>query len=114
MASALEETLARQLQLCGVPEPEREYRFDAVRHWRFDFAWPDHKLAVECEGGVWTRGRHTRGGGFVADLKKYNEATLQGWRVLRYHAESIETGAALTQIETALGLVREAHDDLPF
>ena len=112
--SHLEETLERDLKLCGILGYEREYRFDPVRHWRFDFAWPEQKLAVECEGAVWTQGRHTRGSGFVADLEKYNSAVLQGWRVLRYDATMINNGDCLSQIEYALGLVREAKDDLPF
>ena len=66
------------------PEPVAEYRFCGARRWRFDFAWPEHEMvAVECEGGVYTRGRHTRGKGFEADCEKYNFATAVGWRVFR-------------------------------
>lgn len=46
---------------------EREYVFHPKRKWRFDFAWPHIKLAVEVEGGVHAGGRHNRGSGFVAD-----------------------------------------------
>lgn len=67
----------------GLPAPVAEHRFHATRRWRFDYAWPDHKLALEVEGGAWTGGRHTRGAGFVKDIEKYNAATLAGWRVLR-------------------------------
>lgn len=67
---------------CGV-QPEAEYRFHPVRRWRFDFAWPSVKVAVECEGGTWTRGRHTRGSGYRGDCEKYNVATAAGWRVFR-------------------------------
>lgn len=66
-----------------LPEPVREYRFHPTRRWRFDFAWPDAKVAVECEGGIWSRGRHVRGRGFESDCEKYNAATLLGWRVFR-------------------------------
>ena len=66
------------------PTPIREHRFAPPRRWRFDFAWPDWRVAVELEGGAWARGRHTRGAGYVADCEKYNAATLAGWRVLRY------------------------------
>ena len=111
--STLEFMLELQLHERGIAY-EREYRFDKYRQWRFDFAIPDQMLAVECEGGVFSNGRHIRGSGFIKDLEKYNEATLQGWRVLRYWSEMIENGEALKQIETALGLVREADDGLPF
>src|SRR5688572_10984501 len=67
----------------GLPEPTPEHRFSPPRKWRFDFAWPDHRVALEVEGGAFTRGRHTRGAGFVKDMEKYNTATLAGWRVLR-------------------------------
>lgn len=64
--------------------PIREHRFSTVSTWRFDFAWPHRKIAVEIEGGTWSGGRHTRGKGFEGDCRKYNQATVEGWRVLRY------------------------------
>jgi very-short-patch-repair endonuclease len=60
-----------------------EYKFHPKRRWRFDFAWPDHKLALECDGAVWTNGRHTRGSGFVKDMEKFNEAARLGWTVIK-------------------------------
>lgn len=112
--SHLEEALARQLLLCGIRGFQREYTFAPPRKWRFDFAWPDDRVAVEVEGAIWTQGRHTRGSGYSADLDKYNAATLQGWRVLRFSGAMIDSGEALRQIETALGLIIEANDALPF
>lgn len=69
----------------GLPLPERELAFAKAvgRKWRFDFAWPKHKLALEVEGGVFTGGRHTRGKGFLGDMAKYNAAVSLGWRVAR-------------------------------
>jgi len=61
-----------------------EHIFHPTRKWRFDFANPELKIAVEQEGGVWIFGRHNRGKGFLSDLEKYNAATIMGWRVLRY------------------------------
>lgn len=34
-----------------------EYRIHSERKWRFDYVMPDKKIAIECEGVVWTRGR---------------------------------------------------------
>jgi hypothetical protein len=42
-------------------------------------------LAVELEGAVSTGGRHTRGSGFVAEVEKYNQLTLDRFRLLRLH-----------------------------
>jgi hypothetical protein len=66
----------------GAEPPVREHRFHAERRWRFDFAWPSIKLAVEIEG----RGRHQTVVGFRNDCEKYNEALRMGWRVLRFPA----------------------------
>jgi hypothetical protein len=48
-----------------------------------DYAWPDRKLFLEVEGGIWSNGRHTRGSGYVRDLEKYNTAAAMGWRLIR-------------------------------
>jgi len=98
MSSNLEDTLYRQMEAVGLPLPEREYRFAPPRRWRFDFAWPDRKLAVEVEGGIWVRGRHNRGAGFVRDCEKYNTAVLLGWRVLRFTPGMIRSGEAIKAI----------------
>jgi len=60
-----------------------EHRFHPKRKWPFDRADVKRKIAVEFEGGVWIRGRHTRGQGFINDCEKYNTATAMGWRVFR-------------------------------
>jgi len=78
---------------------EREYKFHPTRKWRFDFAWPLEKFAVEIEGGVWSGGRHTRGKGFIEDCIKYNEAVMLGWRVIRVTTEMVENGEAMAYIE---------------
>ena len=103
--SAAEETLALFLADEGI-RYVREYQF-CQRKWRADFAFPEHKLLVEIEGGVWTRGRHVRGQGFVNDCEKYNMATLLGWRVLRFVPQWVDDGTALRMIERAL----EGGDD---
>ena len=101
--SDLEATFALQLRSLGLPEPEREYRFHPVRRWRFDMAWPDAMLAAEVEGGVWTRGRHTRGAGYVADCEKYNAATMLGWRVLRIPTPMVEDWSGAELVAEMLG-----------
>lgn len=102
--SALEEALAGQIRLARLPAPVREYRFHPTRRWRFDFAWPRERVAVEIDGGIWTGGRHTRGRGFIADCEKHAEAQLAGWTVLRVADRHVRNGMALDWVTSALGL----------
>lgn len=99
----------------GLPEPMTEYVFAAPRKWRFDFAWVTelHRepgncynigIALEVEGGVWTRGRHTRGKGFLADCAKYNEAACRGWRLIRVTPSQLCTLDTIALIRRALTL----------
>jgi very-short-patch-repair endonuclease len=104
--SELEETLALFIRAEGLPVPEREYKFaleELGRRWRFDFAYPERKIGIECEGGVWSRGRHTRGQGFIDDCEKYNNAALLGWQVYRFPGDTINNGEAIEIIKKALG-----------
>ena len=63
-------------------QPEQQYRFHPTRRWRFDYAFPSVKLAVEVDGGQWSPrgGRHNTDG----DREKLNAAAVLGWRILRY------------------------------
>ncbi len=54
-----------------------------TRRWRADFPHQPSRTLIEIEGGIYVNGRHNRGAGFAADLEKYLEAVLVGWRVVR-------------------------------
>jgi len=77
-------------KIYGIPEPIEEFKFWPGRRFRFDYAWPDRKIAVEIEGGIWTRGRHSRGPGMLSDMEKYNHATKEGWRVFRFTPDDLQ------------------------
>jgi len=72
-----------------------EFGFCKWRKWRADFAFPEHRLLIEVDGGVWTQGRHTRGAGYIADCEKFNAAAMLGWRVLRFCEPHITDLSAL-------------------
>jgi very-short-patch-repair endonuclease len=98
----LEDDLVHKLALAGLPKPSREYRFHPIRRWRFDLAWPVHKLAVEVDGGTYSGGRHVRGAGFERDCEKFNAATIAGWRVMHFTGGMIRSGEAVRAITEAL------------
>ena len=101
MKSRLEELLAIELRAMGL-EPVRELRFCPGRRFRFDFAFPEQMLAVEVEGGQYTRGRHNRPAGYESDCVKGNLAALAGWRVLRFTGRMVRNGTAAREIARAL------------
>jgi very-short-patch-repair endonuclease len=74
----------------GLKGLEKEYRFHSERRWRVDYAFPDIKLAIEIEGGVWVKGRHISPQGFIKDMEKYNALTEAGWYLLRYQPAQID------------------------
>jgi very-short-patch-repair endonuclease len=100
--SRLEELLAIELRSMNVPAFEREYHFWPGRRFRFDFAWPDRRLAVEVDGGTASGGRHTRAGGYERDCEKLNHAACMGWCVLRFTGRMVRSGAAAREIARAL------------
>lgn len=91
-----------QIRVAGLPEPLREAMLIPGRRFRCDFSWPEHMLVAEVEGGIYTQGRHVRGGGYERDCRKYNRLTLLGWRVLRFTPSAVQSGEALRMIERAI------------
>ncbi len=94
--------LALHLRAAKIRGWVAQYRFHSVREWTSDFAFPIERILIEVEGGVFSKGRHTRGKGFTEDCVKYNEALLLGWRVLRVTTAQVKMGMALVWIERAL------------
>jgi very-short-patch-repair endonuclease len=101
--SPLERLFLDRCRMAGLPTPVQEHRPMAARNWRFDFAWPERQVALEVEGGTWANGRHNRGRGYESDARKYNAATLAGWRVLRATGDMVRSGEAVAAVREALG-----------
>jgi predicted transcriptional regulator of viral defense system len=79
--SRFEEDLLALCRRIDVPEPRRQFWItpdDGEPAVRADFAWPQHKLIVETDGGA-HRTRHR----FEADRRKDQRLALLGWRVIR-------------------------------
>lgn len=116
--------MSRQIMATNIPDPIREYRFGAhavgwlddkkppiqlkrllrdagLRDWRFDFAWPELRIALEIEGAP-GRGRHTNVAGFTEDCHKYNAAALLGWTVYRVTGRMVHDGTAIRLLGRAL------------
>ncbi len=101
--SSLEDMLALIIRADKLPTPERQFRF-CERLWRFDFAWPEVKVVVDVQGGIWNRGGHVRGRGYLNDCEKLNTAILLGYKVLYVCSIHIENGMAIKWIKNALNI----------
>jgi very-short-patch-repair endonuclease len=115
--SRYERQLAQHIDLEGLPHPQREYRFAShlrnerghVRMWRFDFAWPEQKVAAEVDGGRFMVRKNRQGvpvpiGQHMteSDYAKLNVAAIEGWRVLRFTPQHIRTGKAARWLKEVL------------
>jgi very-short-patch-repair endonuclease len=102
--SRLEKRFELLWRAMGGPELVKEHRFHQSRKWRADFAHLPSRTLIEIEGGIWVNGRHNRAAGFAADLEKYLEAALDGWRVVRLGPKELNADNA----GRLIALLREA------
>ena len=102
MSSPLEDMFAMQLDAVGLDGYVREYQAIPGRRFRFDFCWVKERLAVEIQGGTYSRGAHARPLGIKRDYEKGNLAVQFGWRVLQFDADMVKSGQALEFTEKML------------
>jgi len=101
--SSLEIEFELQMRADKIHEYVIEYMFHPVRKWRFDYAWPEIKFALEIEGGSWLKtSGHTSGIGFLSDCEKYDEAMRLGWVVYRAHGDFVRSGRAIETLKILL------------
>jgi len=95
-------TFSAWCRAVGLQEPVPEYRFHPERKWRFDFAWPDKKVALEIQGGIWVAGFHSGGTGQYGDMEKLNEAAAMRWAVLQVEPRKICTAKTAELLRSVL------------
>lgn len=84
--------------------PMPEYKFDPTRKYSADFAFPEKRLLLEIDGGVYLKhgGRHNTD----KDRDKLNQAAVLGWRVIRFSTQQLEADPlkCVNTVLAALGL----------
>lgn len=107
--SSLEALMGIQIRASKLPKPVKQCKFHATRKWRFDMAWPDKKVALEVDGGIWRKnskgaaaGAHSRPANIERDIEKGNAAIELGWTVIRATPQMVRSGEALRLIERVL------------
>ena len=60
-----EETFAWWCERLKLPKPVRNFRFHKTRRFEIDWAWPDLRMGIDIQGGIWNGGKHGRPSGIV-------------------------------------------------
>lgn len=96
-----------------------EYQFRMERKWRFDFAFPKARVAVEVQGAIFGTGHkcptcrqtkaggHTMGAALQKEHEKLNTAAGAGWRVLFCQTKEIRTVQFAQRVKAALAFAAE-------
>jgi G:T-mismatch repair DNA endonuclease (very short patch repair protein) len=90
--SPIEERLLVALRKVeGLPEPEAQFEVlkDGAPYTIPDFAYPDRKIAVFCDGYLF----HGTPGTLELDAEKRNRLQVEGWKVLVFWGASINQNA---------------------
>lgn len=92
----------------GQPNVEMvaEYRFHSVRRWRFDFAFPSCRVAVEVDG----RGPAHRDQAVAGDNEKRNVARAMGWCVFQFNSNNVGSKAkAIECVDMVVEAIMRMH-----
>lgn len=101
-----EELLAFQIRAYKLPEPHEQYRFaqSLGRQFSADFAFVQHRLLVEVQGGIWREGggAHSHPLNLERDIEKQQHAALLGWFVVPVTTDQVQKGEAIALLMRVL------------
>jgi len=120
--SRLEDCFIFHANAMKLPHYEREYRFAAhhvglgkgirqrlkdadMQDWRYDFFFPDSKLAVEINGGNWVQGRHTRADALQSEYRKEYASDVCGHVLIKFDGEMVKSGEAIQRTKQMIDLI---------
>lgn len=70
-------------------ELTREQQLIFKRRFRFDFVQPESLVAIEIQGGTWSKGAHSSGAGIQRDCEKANLVQFAGYDIFCYTGRMI-------------------------
>lgn len=91
----------------GLPEPIAEYQFHATRKWRLDWMFRHpcsgrRGVALEKNGGIWTKGRHVQPKALENEYLKLTEAQIAGFTVIVVSTQQFNDVGVFELIRRAL------------
>lgn len=103
--NAYAEQFLSACEACGLPTPIPEYQFALPeRKYSADFAFVDARIIVEVDGGIFRKGggAHSHPTNILRDMERTNEATVRGWRLMRFTPEELNKAATFWKIKDAI------------
>jgi hypothetical protein len=112
-------------EACGLPVPEREYKFHPTREWKLDYCWPKNdygfpmtdkrndRLGVEVQGGIWQKNKkgeysgtgHSHPMWIMRDIEKHNALTMQHIFLLQCTPADVRSGVIFTLLKKWFGIL---------
>lgn len=89
------------------PALTKEVVFYPGRRFRFDYANHCAKAAIELDGGVFIRGRHSGGMGQVRDAEKGRLAAYSGWNVIHFTTKCLTLENVRQAVEWVISRLKE-------
>lgn len=98
----------------GLPLPEPEYRFHPTRRFRADYCWPEKRVILEVQGGIFGRGAkcpccgrrrvgaHSSIKDQLRDIERTSEAAAEGFRIVYCVPDKLCSTETIARIERAL------------
>lgn len=97
--TSIELALRNEMNRCGLLYQE-QYR---IAHWLVDFAMPQYRLAIECDGDYW----HSLPDRKVKDANKDRWLQAHKWTILRFTETAIKASAP-DCVDAILDAIRRA------
>ena len=81
-----------------------EFLFMKDRKYAMDYAWPEYKLCLEVEGGIFMKGNsgHSSGTGIQRDMDKISQSAALGWRTIRVTPNDLFTEKTIKLIKKCI------------
>jgi very-short-patch-repair endonuclease len=102
--SELETRVARLIRRAGMPTPVRqlEVQVPTGPTYRFDFAWPELRVALECDGWRYHEGR----GRFEHNERRRADLAALGWLIVPVTWQELRTNplVVVDRLRRALGI----------
>lgn len=94
--------LSYEYRYCDSPELALEYGVEP-REFRADYAWPEYRLLVELQGGIWMQSAgHAHPQNVLRDMAKAQYAALFKWFLLPVSTDQVKSGEAVDWLQRVL------------